>query len=191
MSVNQKLLDIQQELKAPKNQFNSFGNYHYRSCEDILEGLKPLLKKNKATLIITDELVLIGQRYYIKATARLIDAETGDFIETTAYAREEEQKKGMDGSQITGASSSYARKYALNGLFAIDDTNDSDVTNTGENKSNENKTSSKQQTKNTANEMKCSKCGVEITQAVKTYSEKFYGKPLCQNCQKTEKKQGQ
>ena len=128
-NVALKLLKIQQELKAHKSQFNDFGKYNYRSCEDILEALKPLLTKNNVTIFITDTLENIGERYYVKATAILFDIESGEAIETTAYAREEETKKGMDGSQITGSSSSYARKYALNGLFCIDDTKDSDSTN--------------------------------------------------------------
>lgn len=129
MNIYEKLAKIQQELKAPKNQYNNFGGYSYRSCEDILEAVKSLLAKNECTLIISDELVNIGERYYVKATATLYDNE--NYIQNTAYAREEETKKGMDGSQITGASSSYARKYALNGLFLIDDVKDSDTTNTG------------------------------------------------------------
>jgi len=128
--MREKLLKIQMELKAPKNQTNSFGGYNYRSCEDILESVKPLLARENLTLRLTDELVNIGQRYYIKATAILTDG--NETIENIAYAREEETKKGMDGSQITGASSSYARKYALNGLFLIDDVKDSDSTNMGE-----------------------------------------------------------
>lgn len=127
--INIKLMNIQQELKAPKLQYNSFGKYAYRSCEDILEAVKPLLKKEKVVLTISDELQYIGNRYYIKATATLIDTESEATISNSAYAREEETKKGMDGSQITGASSSYARKYALNGLFGIDDNKDSDTTN--------------------------------------------------------------
>lgn len=127
--INIKLMNIQQELKAPKEQYNSFGKYAYRSCEDILEAVKPLLKKEKVALTISDELQYIGNRYYIKATATLIDTESEAIISNSAYAREEETKKGMDGSQITGASSSYARKYALNGLFGIDDNKDSDTTN--------------------------------------------------------------
>lgn len=127
--INIKLMNIQQELKAPKGQYNSFGKYAYRSCEDILEAVKPLLKKEKVVLTISDELQYIGNRYYIKATATLIDTESEAIISNSAYAREEETKKGMDGSQITGASSSYARKYALNGLFGIDDNKDSDTTN--------------------------------------------------------------
>ena len=126
--MKDKLLYIQQNLKAPKGQMNKFGGYKYRSCEDIFEAVKPLLKEQELTLQTTDELVQIGERYYIKATALLTDGT--ETIENTAYAREEETKKGMDGSQITGASSSYARKYALNGLFLIDDVKDSDSTNT-------------------------------------------------------------
>lgn len=131
MNIYEKLLNIQAELKVPKNQYNSFGKYNYRSCEDILEGLKPLLTKYKATLIIDDEIVQIGNRYYVKATATLIDieGEGRERISSTAFAREDEKKTGMDLSQLTGSTSSYARKYALNGLFAIDDTKDSDATN--------------------------------------------------------------
>jgi hypothetical protein len=130
--MKDKLLKIQNELKAPKNQRNSFGGYNYRSCEDIFEAVKPLLAKENLLLRMTDELVQVGDRYYIKATAILTDG--NETIENTSYAREEENKKGMDGSQITGASSSYARKYALNGLFLIDDVKDSDTTNTGDDK---------------------------------------------------------
>lgn len=130
MSVYLKLMNIQTALKAPKSQYNSFGKYSYRNCEDILEALKPLLLEEKAIVNITDEIILIGDRYYVKATARIIDAESGDFVEASALAREDATKKGMDSSQLTGSTSSYARKYALNGLFAIDDTKDSDTTNT-------------------------------------------------------------
>ena len=130
MNVYEKLIAIQSELKAPKSQYNNFGKYAYRNCEDILESLKPLLKEHKSTIYISDEIVTVLERFYVKATVTFIDAETGEKIINTAYAREEEDKKGMDGSQVTGASSSYARKYALNGMFAIDDTKDSDFTNT-------------------------------------------------------------
>jgi len=126
MNAYEKLAIVQGELIAPKNQFNKFGNYNYRSCEDILEGLKPCLKKVKAVVQISDEMILIGDRYYIKATATLIDCEDGFSISNTAYAREEEAVKGMSASQVTGSASSYARKYALNGLFAIDDVKDAD-----------------------------------------------------------------
>ena len=126
MNIYEKLAAIQQELIAPKNQFNKFGNYSYRSCEDILEGLKPCLKKVNAAVKISDEIIHIRDRYYIKATANLIDCESGESISNTALAREEDSKKGMDSSQLTGSTSSYARKYALNGLFCIDDVKDAD-----------------------------------------------------------------
>ena len=129
MSIYTKLMNVQNELKVPKNNTNTFGNYKFRNAEDILEALKPLLKKHNVTVIITDDVVTTGNRYYIKATVKFIDTETGEMIETSALAREEETKKGFDASQITGSTSSYARKYALNGLFAIDDTKDSDTTN--------------------------------------------------------------
>lgn len=127
MGICDKLLNIQQDLKAPKGQYNSFGKYNYRSCEDILEAVKPLLNANNCTLTISDELCNIGERYYIRATATLKDAESGEYYTNIAYAREAETKTGMDASQITGTASSYARKYALNGLFCIDDTKDADT----------------------------------------------------------------
>lgn len=126
-----KLMLIQASLKAPKNQKNAFGGYNYRSCEDILEAVKPLLYDTQTTLTISDEMVEVWWRIYVKATATLKDAETWDVIESnTAYARESESKKWMDDSQITWATSSYARKYALNWLFCIDDVKDADATNT-------------------------------------------------------------
>lgn len=123
-----ELNTIQNLLKAPKNQYNKFGNYKYRNCEDILEAVKPLLFSQSCTLTISDEIVMIGTRYYVRATATIKNA-NGETETTTAYAREDESKKGMDASQITGSTSSYARKYALNGLFCIDDTKDSDSLN--------------------------------------------------------------
>ena len=130
-NVLEKLLSVQTKLKAPKSQYNAFGKYNYRNCEDILEAVKPLCKEVNALVYLTDDIVLIGERYYVKATAYFVNADEFERpITVTAYAREEETKKGMDGSQVTGASSSYARKYALNGLFDIDDTKDSDTTNT-------------------------------------------------------------
>lgn len=133
MGVYEKLMHVQNELKAPKNQYNSFGKYKYRSCEDILEALKPICFKHKAVVQISDEIIYIEGRHYVKATVTLTDVETGEQTESYGKAREEETKKGMDGSQITGSSSSYARKYALNGMFCIDDTKDSDFTNTHDN----------------------------------------------------------
>lgn len=132
MSNTKILQAIQRELKAPKGQENKFGGYKYRSCEDIMEAVKPLLDKHSATLTVSDDIVFIGDkddaRFYIKATATLCAAEGGEVLaQTTAFAREPLAKKGMDESQITGAASSYARKYALNGLFCIDDTKDADT----------------------------------------------------------------
>lgn len=126
MKVYQKLIQVQSTLKSPKNQRNNFGNYNYRNCEDILEALKPILVEAKATVMLTDDIVMVGDRHYVKATARFIDTETGDVVENVAFAREEVCKPKMDTSQTTGSASSYARKYALNGMFLIDDTKDSD-----------------------------------------------------------------
>ena len=127
MTVYKKLIKVQMELKAPKNQRNTFGNYNYRSCEDILEALKPILAKHEATVFISDKVVVKENSWaYIESTATFVDIETGESISTTAFARETENKKGMDSSQITGSASSYARKYALGGLFLIDDAVDPD-----------------------------------------------------------------
>ena len=181
MTFYEKLSDIQMRLKAPKSQYNSFGKYNYRNCEDILEAVKPLLNEHKLYINISDSVESIGGRYYIKAVVTVSDGENS--ISSQAYAREEESKKGMDGSQVTGASSSYARKYALNGMFAIDDTKDSDVTNTGE----------KDQPKGKQKEYKCDSCGKPFTDftwngkhytAGQAYemSKKKNGKPLCKSC---------
>ena len=132
MNIYEKLMIIQQKLKAPKGQENRFGGYKYRSCEDILEAVKPLLSETKTALTISDMIEDVNGRYYIMATAKLTNCEEpGETIINTAYAREADTKKGMDDSQITGSASSYARKYALNGLFCIDDTRDADAWNTG------------------------------------------------------------
>lgn len=131
-NIYEALRHIQEELKAPKNQYNKFGNYNYRSCEDIFNAVKPLLVKYECTLTVSDRILLIGDRFYIEATAKITDGK--ESVENTAYAREEATKKGMDSSQVTGTASSYARKYALNGLFLIDDVKDSDYTNTGDKK---------------------------------------------------------
>lgn len=176
MTLYEKISDIQLRLKAPKSQYNSFGKYNYRNCEDILEAVKPLLNEHKLYINIYDTVEYIGNRYYIKATVTVSDGEST--ITSQAYAREEESKKGMDGSQVTGASSSYARKYALNGMFAIDDTKDSDTTNTG---------------KDQPKEYKCECCGKSFTEfdwngrhytAGQAYemSKKKNGKPLCKGC---------
>lgn len=127
MSVYEKLMKVQAELKAPKGQYNSFGKYKYRSCEDILEAVKPLNAKHGVVLTVGDDVVEISNRFYVKATATLVDIESGEKVTNTALAREDDAKKGMDGSQITGTASSYARKYCLNGLYCIDDTKDADT----------------------------------------------------------------
>ena len=128
-NVREKLAAVQKVLKAPKNQYNSFGKYSYRSCEDILEAAKPLCIENGLILTISDDIVAVGERYYIKATAAVTDVQDGEKVECSGIAREAEERKGMDSSQVTGSTSSYARKYALNGLFSIDDTKDADATN--------------------------------------------------------------
>lgn len=126
-NILKKTFDIQQELKVPKNQRNTFGNYNFRNCEDIMEASKPICAKHNCLLTCSDELIQVGDRYYVKATATLFDIDSEESISTSACAREEETKKGMDASQITGASSSYARKYALNGLLQLDDNKDADT----------------------------------------------------------------
>ena len=125
-NVYTKLLAVQEDLKAPKNKFNKFGNYYYRNLESIFEGLKPCLKKHNASVFVSDEIVLIEGRFYIKATATFVDLDSKETVSGYGYAREADSKTGMDLSQLTGASSSYARKYALNGLLLIDDTQDAD-----------------------------------------------------------------
>lgn len=132
MSIFKKLTDVQNELEAPKSQYNKFGNYHYRSCEDILGALKPLLKKHKLSIMISDKIVFIENRFYVEATVNLYDYESDTSHSVSAYAREEESKKGMDAAQVTGSVSSYARKYALNGMFAIDDSKDPDTKDNSE-----------------------------------------------------------
>ena len=202
MSIFEKLSLIQEELKAPKNQYNDYGKYSYRNCEDILEAVKPLCKKNNTTLILFDEPMIIGERYYIRATATLVDLEdVNATIAVVAYAREEESKKGMDGSQVTGAASSYARKYALNGLFCIDDAKDSDYTNTGNSAPKQN-TGKQPQQKATPQQQpethseKCAMCGKYITmirfgsgkvqtaEDIIKSSMKGFGKKLCYSCLK-------
>ena len=136
MNINQKLVLVQSELKAPKNQFNKFGNYHYRSLEDIAEAVKPLLMKYGLTLTMDDEIVMIGDRYYLKATATLLDTTSDGCIVCHAMAREALDAKGMSEPQLTGSSSSYARKYCLNAMFLIDDTKDDDTNEAQDEKNN-------------------------------------------------------
>ncbi|MBR5589207.1 MAG: ERF family protein [Phascolarctobacterium sp.] len=127
MGIYEKLMDIQGKLKAPKNQYNEFSNFYYRSCEDILESVKPLLQEAKVVLVLSDEVELVGERTYVVATAKLVDAENGDAVECQARARETASRAKFDDAQLTGAASTYARKYALNGLFCIDDGKDPDT----------------------------------------------------------------
>lgn len=147
MNIIKKLMNIQNELKAPKNQFNKFGDYKYRNCEDILEAVKPLLFKNGLILNISDEIVAIGDRFYVQAIAKVIDEEN-NFIESKAYAREPSEKPKMDNSQVTGSASSYARKYALNGLFCIDDSKDADFYDNTKNNNDNTKKENKVYNKN-------------------------------------------
>ena len=197
--IYEKIFNVQQSLVAPKDQFNSFGKYKYRSCEGILEALKPILQANKLIVLLSDEVKEIGNRVYVVATAQAIDAETGEMVQTTASAREEDSKKGMDASQVTGASSSYARKYALNGLFAIDDNKDSDSTNNGDKPAKEAKTE-KQPTEAPDGYFYCEKCG-EVIREIKIKDGTFisqreaaalsigkYGRQLCLKCAKDESK---
>lgn len=148
MNIYKKLFNIQQELKAPKNQFNKFGNYSYRSYEDILDAVKPLLNENKLVLLIDDEVQESSGKNYIKATAKLICIESGESIQTSALAREDEERKKFDSPQITGSTSSYARKYCLNGMFCINDVKDSDATNNGKDNFKDELKNTTQETKN-------------------------------------------
>lgn len=197
MNAYEKLLSVQTELKAPKNQYNQFGKYNYRSAEDILEAVKPVCKANKAVIFLSDCPRFLEGRHYIEATAFFVDVETGEKISVTASAREDESKKGMDGAQLSGATSSYARKYALNGLLDVDDCKDSDEMDGADVKNIEFKR---------ANEVPeevffCEGCG-GILEATKkrdgsmwhpkdmaVYSRlKFDGKILCAKCMKAESK---
>ena len=179
--IYEKLGAIQQALKAPKDLENKFGGYKYRSAESILEAVKPLLSENKCVLLLRDDLESKEGRVYIKATASLFDIEAADngTISAVAFAREEETKKGMDASQVTGAASSYARKYALNGLFCIDDNKDSDFTNQTP------KGGEPDETRSKASDFPfCQDCGARIDERVRKYSVGKFGVALCRDCQK-------
>lgn len=182
---------VQTELKAPKGQTNKFGGYRYRSCEDILEAVKPLLKKYGLVLTISDEMIQLDARYYIRATAALRDTESEAEMTNSAYAREAESKKGMDESQITGTASSYARKYALNGLFCIDDTKDADT----------NSYTEVQKNAEAQREILCERCGSFLypvkkrngepweVEDMEKYSKRHFGACLCAECMKTAQKE--
>lgn len=170
MSIYNKLMEIQQELNVPKGQYNSFSNFYYRSCEDILDAAKPICAKHGCVIIVGDEITQVGDRYYVKATAVLHDTETGEQYKNTASAREEETKKGIDGAQITGAASSYARKYALCGLFALDDGKDPDALPPVENKPEKNKSTNKVSSKQLADlQALAKKKGVSVESIVNGY----------------------
>ena len=188
MDIFESLKAIQAELDVPKSQYNSFGKYNYRNAEDILAAVKPLCKKYGCLLTVTDEMVMLGDRYYVKATATISDV--NNHYKTTAYAREELTKKGMDSAQITGAASSYARKYALNGLFCLDDVKDADHGNNTESTAKPTYTTEKPQYEK-AQEIfapdiefdgGCSECGATMTDGQKTVSTKKHGKLLCPDC---------
>ena len=191
MNLYDQLAQVQQALKAPKDQHNNFGNYNYRSCESILEAVKPLLAKSDLALTLTDEIVQVGDRIYVKATASVYPTTDNDgevMVSVSAFAREEESKKGMDSSQVTGAASSYARKYALNGLFCIDDNKDSDATNTN------GKDEPVPRPADESAKFKCEICGNVLTPYIGTNgktvsirahaegSKKKFGKVLCLDC---------
>lgn len=188
MNLLEKLMNIQNELQAPKNQFNGFGKYNYRNCEDILEAVKPHLLKYKCTLNLTDEIIEKEGRFYVKSTVTIKDAESTEVESSIGYAREEETKKGMDGSQVTGASSSYARKYALSGLFAIDDNKDSDSTNThGKGSKDGKKTIEAQGNKGNLEQPSsniCCSCSKEVNENITKFSNQKFKKTLCLDCQK-------
>ena len=148
MAVHEKLLKIQSSISVPKNQHNKFGNYDYRSCEDILSALKPILQTHKCTVTVNEDLICIGNRHYIKATAALVDCGSGESVSNQSFAREEESKKGMDSSQITGTASSYARKYALNGLLLLDDVKDADTNENQQQSQNAKADKNQQQSRN-------------------------------------------
>ena len=176
------LQEIQRDLKCNKSQYNSFGNYHYRSVEDILEAVKPLLSENILTL--SDEIVNIGGFNYVKATAKFITGK--ECVEVSAFAKEATEQKGMSAAQVTGSTSSYARKYALNGLFCIDDTKDDDYSEKTEQKqeTKQNFSSNYVQVETTSN-LECNSCGAIIDNKVASFSKARYGKYLCFTCQKS------
>lgn len=200
--IYEKLSAIQQELKAPKGQYNSFGKYKYRSCEDILEAVKPICAKHKTALVLLDDIREVSGRFYVVAQAQLHDCESDNAVTATAFAREPDEKKGMDDSQITGTASSYARKYALNGLFCIDDTKDADTDEYKQQKkkpSKEEMDAFNKQYKREVEKNTCKDCGMPIypvTHGGKTYSvaeiaenaRKTYKAPLCWTCMMARRK---
>lgn len=195
-----RVLAVQTALKAPKNQRNTYGGYNYRSCEDILEAVKPICKAQNVLLTLTDDLCMVGDRYYIKATATLRDTDSTETIAVTAYAREAESKKGMDDSQVSGTASSYARKYALNGLLCVDDTKDADTDEYAKQVKNDPVQAKKEEPAPKKTEppnvqkFTCAECGKDLKPYISTDgkeigvrhhaagSEKRFGKVLCLDC---------
>lgn len=202
LGIYEKLSAIQQELKAPKGQFNSFGKYKYRSCEDILEAVKPICAKHKTALVLLDSITEVNGRFYVTAQAQLHDCESDNAVTATAYAREPGKKTGMDESQITGTASSYARKYALNGLFCIDDTKDADTDEYKQQEKKEKPSKEKMQSFNQAYKEQfdytCQDCKQPITPQsfngklyrvsdISKGAMKKYGVPLCWSCMEKRK----
>ena len=198
-NFKKRVLAVQTALKAPKNQRNTFGGYNYRSCEDILEAVKPICKAWNVLLTLTDDLCMVGDRYYIKATACLHDCESTETIAVTAYAREAESKKGMDDSQVSGTASSYARKYALNGLLCVDDTKDADTDEYAKQVKNDpvqkkEEPAPKKTEPPKVQKYTCAECGKDLKPYISTDgkeigvrhhaagSEKRFGKVLCLDC---------
>ena len=188
MTIYEKLGAIQQALKAPKSEYNDFGKYKYRTAEGILESVKPLLEQYKCVLLLRDDLESKEGRVYIKATAQFFDIDSEEpnkCIEVTAFAREEETKKGMDASQVTGAASSYARKYAMSGLFAIDGNEDSDITNHTPKDTPKGGETFHDETRTEKNDFPfCQECGKRITEDERSYSVRHFKQALCRDCQK-------
>lgn len=184
-----KMMRLQSDLKCNKGQYNSFGNYKYRSCEDILEAVKPILKELSLFLTINDEIVNLGDRFYIKATATVYDVESDDKLSSSAFARECLNKKGMDDSQITGACSSYARKYALNGLLCIDDTKDADTESYTKKANNKSISNIIDNDIEKPSELECEECGyiIKSQKSIDYYTKNKNARVLCFDCSQKNK----
>lgn len=206
MSILDKLNRIQTQIKAPKNLYNAFGKYNYRNAEGILEAAKPYLERERCVLLLSDEIIQIGSAIYVKAEASLVDCDDGESVAVRASARESLDKKGMDDSQMTGTASSYARKYALNGLFLLDDTKDADTDEYAQERKARRAVSAKKQNPAESDAVICAQCGEDIRDVVKKdgetwaagdvamYAQKRFGRPLCAGCQRkalAEEKKGQ
>lgn len=206
MDVLDKLNRIQTQIKAPKNMYNSFGKYKYRNAEGILEAVKPYLERERCVLLLSDEIEPIGSYIYVRTTAKIIDCTDNQSITVFASARESQDKKGMDDSQMTGTASSYARKYALNGLFLLDDTKDADTDEYAQERKARRAASAKKQNPAESDAVICAQCGEDIRDVVKKdgetwaagdvamYAQKRFGRPLCAGCQRkalAEEKKGQ